>query len=165
MALYYATRNIKALGRPLSSLWKTKSFNYSSFNTDLQLKLKSDAQTIFGAALSAVSPQEMVKNNLLFHQNILSIKEREYTVDKNVSVVAFGKAVLGMAKAVDDILRDQIVRGVASIPVGLPDVIKVGIGCSHLQFFLLSLKINDVRLFCSPCTNLDTASMVPNVTA
>lgn len=130
MALFYATRNTKGLGRPMiamSSLWRTKSFSYSSVNADLQVKLKSDAQTIFQASLSAVSPQEMVKNNLLFHQNILSIKEREYAVDKNVSVVAFGKAVLGMAKAVDDILRDQIVRGVASIPVGLPDVIKVGV--------------------------------------
>ena len=126
MALYYVTRDSKALGRPMSSLWRTKSFNYSTFNADLQLKLKSDAQTIFRASLGAVSPQEMVKNNLLFHQNILSIKDREYAVDKNVFVVAFGKAVLGMAKAVDDILRGQIVRGVASIPVGLPDVIKVG---------------------------------------
>lgn len=125
--MYYATRNIKVLGRPLSSLWNARLLSYSAFNADVQLKLKSDAQTIFGAALSAVSPQEMVKNNLLFHQNILSVKEREYAVDKNVSVVAFGKAVLGMAKAVDDILGDQIVRGVASIPVGLPDVIKVGI--------------------------------------
>ncbi|KAL9973243.1 hypothetical protein ACROYT_G019670 [Oculina patagonica] len=124
MAMYYATRNIKVLGRPLSSLWNARLLSYSAFNADVQLKLKSDAQTIFGAALSAVSPQEMVKNNLLFHQNILSVKEREYAVDKNVSVVAFGKAVLGMAKAVDDILGDQIVRGVASIPVGLPDVIK-----------------------------------------
>lgn len=125
MALYYATRDIKALGRPLSSSWRAKSFSFSSFNADLQFKLKSDAKTIFRASLSAVSPQEMVKSNLLFHQNILTIKEREYAVDKNVSVVAFGKAVLGMAKAVEDILGDQIVRGVASIPVGLPDVIKV----------------------------------------
>ena len=127
MALFYAARNSKALGRPMLLEWRMKSFSLSSFNADLQLKLKSDVQTIFRASLSAVSPQEMVKNNLLFHQNILSIKEREYAVDKNVSVVAFGKAVLGMAKAVDDILGDQIVRGVASIPVGLPDVIKVGI--------------------------------------
>lgn len=127
MAVYSATRNIKVLGRPLSSLWNARLFSYSSFDTNLQLKLKSDAHAIFRAALSAVSPQEMVKNNLLFNQNILSIEEREYPVDKNVSVVAFGKAVLGMAKAVDDILGDQIVRGVASIPVGLPDVIKVSI--------------------------------------
>lgn len=125
MAVYSAPRNIKVLGRPLSLLWNARLLSYSPFDANLQLKLKSDAHTIFRAALSAVSPQEMVKNNLLFNQNILSIEEREYPVDKNVSVVAFGKAVLGMAKAVDDILGDQIVRGVASIPVGLPDVIKV----------------------------------------
>lgn len=46
-------------------------------------------------------------------------------MDKNVSVVAFGKAVLGMCKAVEDILKGHIIRGVASIPVGLPDAIKV----------------------------------------
>ena len=136
MALYYAARNSKALGRPLSSLWRTKSFNYSSFDADLQFKLKSDAQTIFRASLTAVSPQEMVKNNLLFHQNVLSIKEREYAVDRNVSVVAFGKAVLGMAKAVDDILRDQIVRGVASIPVGLTDTIKVDIDLINIASWM-----------------------------
>lgn len=126
MTLCRVTRNFKALRRPMSSLWKARLFNFSS-STDVQLKLKSDAQTIFRASLSAVSPQEMVKNNLLFRQNILSIKDREYVVDKNVSVVAFGKAVLGMAKAVDDILGGQIVRGVASIPLGLPEAIRVGI--------------------------------------
>ena len=67
----------------------------------------------------------MVKNNLKFHQGVLSIEEREYAIDKNISVVAFGKAVLGMAKAVEDILGDHISQGVASIPLGLPDAIKV----------------------------------------
>ena len=67
----------------------------------------------------------MVKNNLKFHQGVLSIEEREYAIDKNISVVAFGKAVLGMAKAVEDILGDHINQGVASIPLGLPDAIKV----------------------------------------
>jgi len=124
MAFFCVARNINVQGRALSALWKARWFSYSSFNKDVQLKLRSDAQIIYMAALSAVSPQEMVKNNLLFHQNILSIKEREYAVDKNVSVVAFGKAVLGMAKAVEDILKDHITRGVASIPIGLPDAIK-----------------------------------------
>lgn len=108
------------------SLLRSRSINTSS-SRDVQLKLKTDAQSIFHAALGAVSPQEMVKNNLLFRQNILSIMDHEYVVDKNVSVVAFGKAVLGMTKAVEDVLGDQIVRGVASIPVGLLHAIKVGV--------------------------------------
>lgn len=127
MAFFCVTRNINTQKRALSTLWKARWF--SSFNKDVQLKLRSDAQTIYKTALSAVSPQEMVKNNLLFRQNILSIKEREYPVDRNVSVVAFGKAVLGMAKAVEDILTGHITKGVASIPLGLPDAIQVLINC------------------------------------
>ena len=125
MALCTVTRNIKFQGRALSTLWGTRWFGNSSFNKEVQLYLRSDAHTIYKAALSAVSPQEMVKNNLKFHQGVLSIEEREYAIDKNISVVAFGKAVLGMAKAVEDILGDHISQGVASIPLGLPDAIKV----------------------------------------
>ena len=36
---------------------------------------------------------------------------------RNVKVVAFGKAVLGMVAAVECILGDHIMEGVASIPV------------------------------------------------
>lgn len=125
MALSTVTRNIKFQGRALSTLWRARWFGNSSFNKEVQLYLRSDAHTIYKAALSAVSPQEMVKNNLKFHQGVLSIEEREYAIDKNISVVAFGKAVLGMAKAVEDILGDHISQGVASIPLGLPDAIKV----------------------------------------
>lgn len=132
MALFCVTSNLKR-ARPFMSLLRSRSINTSS-SRDVQLKLKTDAQSIFHAALGAVSPQEMVKNNLLFRQNILSIMDHEYVVDKNVSVVAFGKAVLGMTKAVEDVLGDQIVRGVASIPVGLPHAIKVGVD-PQLNFF------------------------------
>ncbi|XP_068701715.1 glycerate kinase-like [Montipora foliosa] len=124
MSFLCLTRAINLQGSSRCSLWRSRWLSHLSFNKDLQLKLKSDAQIIFKAALTAVSPQEMVKNNLSFHRNILSLEDREYAVNKNVSVVAFGKAVLGMAKAVEDILRDNITRGVASVPVGLPDAIK-----------------------------------------
>ena len=132
MALFCVTSNLKR-ARTFMSLLRSRSRNTSS-SRDVQLKLKTDAQSIFHAALGAVSPQEMVKNNLLFRQNILSIMDHEYVVDKNVSVVAFGKAVLGMTKAVEDVLGDQIVRGVASIPVGLRHAIKVGVD-PQLNFF------------------------------
>lgn len=124
MTFVFLKRVKNVTGRNLYSLWRSRWLSHFSINKDLQLKLKSDAQTIFKAALTAVSTQEMVKNNLTFRQNILSLKGREYAVNRNVSVVAFGKAVLGMAKATEDILRDNITRGIASVPVGLPDAIK-----------------------------------------
>ena len=137
MTFVFLKRVKNVTGRNLYSLWRSRWLSHISINKDLQLKLKSDAQTIFKAALTAVSTQEMVKNNLTFHQNILSLKGREYTVNRNVSVVAFGKAVLGMAKATEDILRDNITRGMASVPVGLPDAIKVGNG-ENRQHCILS---------------------------
>lgn len=39
----------------------------------------------------------------------------------NVKVVAFGKAVLGMVTALEDILGQHITGGVASVPVGAVD--------------------------------------------
>jgi glycerate kinase len=90
--------------------------------------LRSDALRIFRSALKAVTPQEMVKNSLSLNKTRLLVnKDTEYMVYKNVYVVAFGKAVLGMTKAVEDILGQNIVRGVASVPCGLQDVIKVNI--------------------------------------
>ncbi len=50
------------------------------------------------------------------------IDGRFYKLNKNVYIAAFGKAVAGMVRAADDILGDNIVKGYASVPVGLRDV-------------------------------------------
>lgn len=93
----------------------------------LRSNLRSDAVKIFRSALKAVTPQEMVKNSLSLNKTRLLVNnEAEYLIYKNVYVVAFGKAVLGMTRAVEDILGPKnIVKGVASIPCGLQDAIKV----------------------------------------
>ena len=41
---------------------------------------------------------------------------------RNVKVVAFGKAVLGMVTALEDLIGDHISEGVASIPAGFLDI-------------------------------------------
>lgn len=41
-----------------------------------------------------------------------------YKLNKNVYVVGFGKAVSGMARAVEDLVGQHIVRGVVSVPYG-----------------------------------------------
>lgn len=45
-----------------------------------------------------------------------------YTICSNVKVVAFGKAVLGMVEALETLLGDHIVGGVASVPRGAMEV-------------------------------------------
>lgn len=49
---------------------------------------------------------------------------RKYKLNKNVHVVGFGKAVLGMARALEDTIGEHIVRGVISVPVGLQEALK-----------------------------------------
>ena len=93
-------------------------------------ELQHTAMRIFMAGVQAVSPWKLVSDALTISGSKLVVKEREYCVHKNVHVVAFGKAVLGMVKAVNDILGSHIVTGVASVPYGSTSI-EVGGNCRH----------------------------------
>ena len=56
--------------------------------------------------------------------NKLIVDDREYTLNKNVYVVGFGKAVLGMARAVEDLVGQHLVEGAISVPVGSQQLLK-----------------------------------------
>merc|ERR1712136_177671 len=53
-------------------------------------------------AISSVSPNQMIQNAIRVENEQLIVKERVYQINKNVYIAAFGKAVLGMVKAVED---------------------------------------------------------------
>ena len=56
------------------------------------------------------------------------------TVDHNVRVVAFGKAVAGMIRAAQDILGDHIISVTASVPSGSStDIVLPGPGVRVFQ--------------------------------
>lgn len=50
---------------------------------------------------------------------VLKVDDREYSLKQNVYVIGFGKAVIGMARAVDDCVGQHIVKGVISVPDGI----------------------------------------------
>ncbi len=88
-------------------------------------RLKADAEAVWRAGLSAVSPRDMVFNVCRREGDVLTIHspdhepvEASFDLKYNVKVVAFGKAVLGMVNAIEDLLGDHIVAGIASVPVG-----------------------------------------------
>ncbi|CAB3990167.1 Hypothetical predicted protein, partial [Paramuricea clavata] len=81
-------------------------------------RLQQDAYKIFRAGVQAVSPCKLIPNALKVSRDKLLIQDIEYHLNQNVHVVAFGKAVLGMVQAVEDILGSHIVQGVASVPCG-----------------------------------------------
>ena len=83
--------------------------------------LKNNAASIFDAAIDAVHPEKMVKRVLQVHGNKFVVKGKEYHVNSNVYIAAFGKAVLGMVRAAEEVLQPHIVRGIASVPLGIQD--------------------------------------------
>ncbi|XP_005092005.1 glycerate kinase [Aplysia californica] len=85
--------------------------------------LKSDAEKMFKYSIKSVHPQQMIEGVLHFNRatSVLRVQQETYHLHRNVFVVGMGKAVLGMAKAVEDVLGDHIVTGIISIPRGLQE--------------------------------------------
>lgn len=60
----------------------------------------------------------------------LQVVKQTYHIDKNVYVIGVGKAVTAMCRAVDDLLGDNIVRGIAVIPDGtIQSLLEMGKRC------------------------------------
>ena len=97
-----------------------------SLNTRMEgARLREHAVDIFLAAVKSVLPQAMVASALQLDGNVLTIGgDRRYTLNRNVHVVAFGKAVIGMVRTAEDILGEHIVGGIASVPWGIQDTLK-----------------------------------------
>ena len=54
----------------------------------------------------------------------LTVDGRTYTLKNNVYVAGFGKAVSGMARTLEDLIGQHVVRGVISIPHGSQELFK-----------------------------------------
>ena len=75
--------------------------------------------------------QAMVEKAMKLDGNNLIIADRRYSLNRNVHIVAFGKAVIGMVKTAEDILGEHVVGGVASVPWGIQVVPGLHIGSKN----------------------------------
>ena len=82
------------------------------------MALKNIANKIFRKGLQSVLPRSLILNSLTVTNNELCVAGCSYTLKNNVYVVGFGKAVLGMAVAVDEVLNSHIQDGLLSVPLG-----------------------------------------------
>ncbi|CDW52533.1 DUF4147 and MOFRL domain containing protein [Trichuris trichiura] len=76
---------------------------------------------IFRSACDSVNPESLVQSSLSVkaHPGRLIVSGcRDYELNHNVYIVAFGKAALSMCRGAVSALGNHIVRGVASVPVG-----------------------------------------------
>lgn len=83
--------------------------------------LKKDAVDMFNAAVQAVHPKTMIHNMLKYNAatSELRVEDKVYNLSQNVYVVGLGKAVTGMARVVEDMLSQHIVKGIITIPSGV----------------------------------------------
>ncbi|XP_067134351.1 glycerate kinase [Centruroides vittatus] len=113
---YVNNRNI---WRKVKTVFCRKYQNNLRMKTDI-LAMKTDAINIFKHGVDAVLPQQLISNILkLTEDRKLVIGEKSYDVKENVYLVGFGKAVSGMARAIEDILGHHLVKGVISVPIGI----------------------------------------------
>ncbi|XP_033114564.1 glycerate kinase-like [Anneissia japonica] len=117
--------------------------------------ISSDAKQIFEAAVAAVLPHQMISRSLVVDGSRLLVDGCSYTLDRNVHMVGFGKAVIGMARSVEDMLGQHLVKSVISVPFGIQDSLR-----SSGQLDLLLKQGSKVKVLEGAVDNLPDESAV-----
>ncbi|TFK00862.1 kaptin [Platysternon megacephalum] len=77
---------------------------------------------LFRSAVGVVLPAPMLRRALVLKTDgcpRLVVRDRAFPVRRNLYLVGFGKAVLGMAAVAEEILGDHLIQGVVSVPHGI----------------------------------------------
>ncbi|NXF06836.1 GLCTK kinase, partial [Smithornis capensis] len=88
------------------------------------MSLCEHALSLFRSALGTVCPAPMMKRALKLQGHgcpQLLVKGQAFPVKRHLYLVGFGKAVLGMAAAAEEILGDHLIRGIINVPLGIQE--------------------------------------------
>ncbi|MBE0478384.1 glycerate kinase [Candidatus Aerophobetes bacterium] len=86
----------------------------------MENNLAEVAKSIFFAAVAAVDPYMAVKRYVKREQDVLTVGEKKYSLSKfkRIFIIGVGKAGFPMAKAMEEILGDEITRGIVVVKYG-----------------------------------------------
>ncbi|NXT33658.1 GLCTK kinase, partial [Pelecanoides urinatrix] len=88
------------------------------------MSLREHALSLFRSAVGTVRPAPMLKRAVKLQGDgcpQLLVKGQAFPVRRDLYLVGFGKAVLGMAAAAEEILGDHLVRGIINVPLGIQE--------------------------------------------
>ncbi|XP_009994107.1 PREDICTED: glycerate kinase [Chaetura pelagica] len=88
------------------------------------MSLHEHALYLFRSAVGTVRPAPMLKSAVKLQGGRcpqLLVKGQAFPVKRDLYLVGFGKAVLGMAAAAEEILGDHLVRGIINVPLGIQE--------------------------------------------
>ena len=85
------------------------------------MALAEHARKLFESTIAAVLPGPMMHRALSLDPGSgqLKVRNRSFQLRQNLYLVGFGKAVLGMAAAAEQLLGKHLVQGVISVPKGI----------------------------------------------
>ncbi|KAL8212350.1 UNVERIFIED_CONTAM: hypothetical protein K2H54_044153 [Gekko kuhli] len=92
------------------------------------MALKDHGLHLFRSAVGTVLPGPMMKKALVLETGRhprLVVHGRPFELRRNLYLVGFGKAVLGMAAVAESILGDHLVRGITSVPQGIQETLQL----------------------------------------
>ncbi|KAM6121413.1 glycerate kinase [Pterocles gutturalis] len=88
------------------------------------MSLREHALSLFRSAVGTVRPAPMLKRVVKLQGGRcpqLLVKGQAFPVRRDLYLVGFGKAVLGMAVAAEEILGDHLIRGIINVPLGIQE--------------------------------------------
>ncbi|XP_056190573.1 glycerate kinase [Falco biarmicus] len=88
------------------------------------MSLREHALFLFRSAVGTVQPALMLQRAVKLQGDgcpQLLVKGQAFPVKRDLYLVGFGKAVLGMAAAAEEILGDHLVRGIINVPLGIQE--------------------------------------------
>lgn len=113
---------MKLLIAPLPSILRSQHLRLKKHQMNSMsslCRLREDALEICRNAVKSVLPQRLVQDACRRVPSGVEIQGRLFPLNHNVHVAGFGKAVLGMASGVEELLGEHIVTGVISVPRGI----------------------------------------------
>ncbi|OIR14797.1 MAG: hypothetical protein BEU04_02685 [Marine Group III euryarchaeote CG-Bathy1] len=81
--------------------------------------LRNDATSIFDSAVSSAMPSSLINKKIQRIGDSLIINNKKYILNRNVKVVAFGKASVDFSKSIENLIGDHITEGISSVPNGI----------------------------------------------
>ncbi|XP_004581836.1 glycerate kinase [Ochotona princeps] len=112
---------LQVLPRLVRAPWRALFWGQLVARPASGMALAGQAQQVFESAVGAVLPGPMLRRVLSLDPDgrQLKVRDRSFQLHQNLYLVGFGKAVLGMAAAAEELLGQHIVQGVISVPKGI----------------------------------------------
>ncbi|NWV36402.1 GLCTK kinase, partial [Grantiella picta] len=91
------------------------------------MSLREHALSLFRGAVGTVRPAPMLKRAVKLQRDgcpQLLVKGQAFPLKRDLYLVGFGKAVLGMAAAAEEILGEHLTRGIINVPLGIQESLR-----------------------------------------